>query len=190
MRSYTTVSILASLVFIGFSLFYFLNDDEYYGRLFLLITMIAFFGIYYFLKTLYYLKYQATFNELSFVVLFPFIPLLQTVFKSMVIDSSLSAYDVLLIGRNTLHLYADFTDILAIPYYFFSVFLILRTHLRYPFIRPRGHSDGGLPPRLIAFILLLAIPPVYFIAGLIFFNALFILYSIIFSIVCLIGFFV
>ncbi|MCE7736287.1 MAG: hypothetical protein GPJ54_15510, partial [Candidatus Heimdallarchaeota archaeon] len=75
--AYKTYSFLIGLGFVGAALFNFIEDNNDDGRSFLFLGLISFLAAYYILKTLYYLRHQATFNEVSFVIFLPFSILLQ-----------------------------------------------------------------------------------------------------------------
>lgn len=191
--AYTTYSFLIGLGFVGASLYNFIEDNNEDGRFYLFLSLIAFLASYYILKTLYYLRHQATFNEVSFVVFMPVSILIQFVVKTIleVEFEELFSVNIIGLGENDIELSVDIFDLGLIPYFVFSVFLLLRTYLRYPFIRLRGHSERGFPPKFLGLLLSVTISILFFITGLVILeNALLVLFALFFATVGLVGFFV
>lgn len=191
--AYKTYSFLIGLGFVGAALFNFIEDNNDDGRSFLLLGLITFLAAYYILKTLYYLRHQATFNEVSFVIFLPYSILLQFIVKTLleVEFDELFSVNIVGIGENDYNLSVDIFDLGLIPYFIFSVFLLLRTYLRYPFIRLHGHSDRGLPAKFVGLILSISVSILFFITGLIILeNALLVVFAIFFATIGVIGFFV
>ncbi|MHA2030388.1 MAG: hypothetical protein ACW99A_16925 [Candidatus Kariarchaeaceae archaeon] len=190
--AYTTFSFLIGLGFVGASLYNFIEDNNEDGRFFLLLALIAFLASYYILKTLYYLRHQATFNEVSFVIFLPLSILVQFIVKTILEVEFDELFSVNVIGiGDDIELSVDIFDLGLIPYFIFSTFLLLRSYIRYPFIRLHGHSEKGFPAKFLALLLSISIPVLYLIAGLfILENALLVIFALFFATAGLIGFFV
>lgn len=191
--AYKTYSFLIGLGFVGAALFNFIEDNNDDGRSFLFLALITFLAAYYILKTLFYLRHQATFNEVSFVIFLPFSILLQFIVKTIleVEFEELFSVNIVGVGEKDYNLSVDIFDLGLIPYFFFSSFLLLRTYLRYPFIRIHGHSDRGLPAKFVGLILSLSVSILFFITGLIILeNALLVMFALFFATIGVIGFFV
>ncbi len=188
MRAYTTLSILAALAFVAGAIFFFIQDDDPTANIMLVLASVAFISIYYFFKWMYYVKNSATLNEVSFVLILPLAPPAQILLKyslSVQLESLTTVtVDVL---SNSIGLTVDSLDILSLPYYMITIFFILRTYLRYPFIRLTGYSKNGLPSTFIAIVLSAGLPIIYAVIGLLTSNALLLLFAIIYVIVGLIG---
>ena len=137
---------------------------------------------------MYYVKNSATLNEVSFVLILPLAPPAQILLKyslSVQLESLTTVtVDVL---SNSIGLTVDSLDILSLPYYMITIFFILRTYLRYPFIRLTGYSKNGLPSTFIAIVLSAGLPIIYAVIGLLTSNAFLLLFAIIYVIVGLIG---
>ena len=71
--------------------------------------------------------------------------------------------------------YINAVDLMLLPYYLASNFLLFRTFVRYPFIRFRGTSEKGLPPKFAGFILMILIPTLNIVSSIFYFNNLFLL---------------
>ena len=189
--AYTTISFLVSLGFIGGAIYHFLESNDSQAKLFLLLALMAFLGVYYVLKTLFYMKHHATFNEISFVVFLPLAPVVQIVIKDLIEVSMTHLFSIQLAGTGpNLRLEVDILDVILIPYFFFSLFLLLRSYLRYPFIRFRGHSKDGVSARFVALILSIGIPILYGILALILLNNFMLLFfALVYAIVGILGLF-
>ncbi len=156
-------SFFISLIFVGFAIFNFLEGEDEIGRLFLMLATLTFFFLYYAFKSVYYLKYRATFNEVGFVVFLPHIPLFFGFFSRIFSVSPPNIFVADISGAIQLSLFYNFVDIFSIPFYLFSLFLLQRTFLRYPFIRLKGHSTDGFSATTTGFLLTLEVPLIYLI---------------------------
>lgn len=190
--AYGIYSFLIGLAFIGASLYNFIEDNNEEGRSFLLLALIAFLAAYYLLKTLYYLRHQATFNEISYVVFLPFSILVQVLAKHALEVEFEEVFSINIEGiGDRIELSVDFFDLGLIPYFIFSSFLLLRTYLRYPFIRLHGHGERGFPAKFTGLLLSIIIPVSFLIVGFIILeNALLVIFAIFFATIGFIGFFV
>ncbi|RMG30734.1 MAG: hypothetical protein D6732_15840 [Methanobacteriota archaeon] len=182
---------ILSLGFLGVSIYQFLEGNLTAGRFWLMVTTLAFFFTFFFFRALYYLRYRATFNDVSFVFFLPHVPLffafLSRLFRIEVDDLVILE----LLKPWELRLFANFVDLVSLPFYLFSLFLLLRTHLRYPFIRLTGHATDGLPSRLVALYMTVEVPFVYWIVALLFVpNLSLLLFGLSFLVIGFIGFFV
>ena len=192
MRSYTTISFLVALGLIAGSIFFFLEEDDQSAHLFLLLAVMVFIGLYYILKGLYYIKEDATLNEFSFIILLPIAPVVQLLFKEFInVDVSSIASIRYINHSDNIILSIDYLDLVLLPYYIITVYFILRTYLRYPFIRLTGHSSSGIPAKLIAIFLSLALPALYLIVGIVILSNFFlVLFGFIILLVGILGLFV
>lgn len=190
--AYKTISFLVSLGFIGGAIYHFLESNDSQAKLFLLLALMAFLGVYYLLKTLYYMKHHATFNEISFVVFLPLAPVVQIVVKDLIEVSMTHLFSIQLAGTGSnIRLEVDVLDVILIPYFFFSLFLLLRSYLRYPFIRFRGHSKDGVSARFVAIILSAGIPILYGMLGILMLsNFMLLFFAIVYAIFGVVGLFV
>ena len=127
-------------------------------------------------------------NEVSFVVIMPLVPVLQVLAEGY-LNVQLPILSEININSDFLSgvFLVDYLDILSLPYYIVTVYFILRTYLRYPFIRLTGYSHSGLPPLLIALLLTAGLPIVYFFVGVVASNILLIFFAIVYLIVGVVG---
>jgi len=143
------------------------------------LAIFAFVSFFYIFRSMYYLKHKATFNEFIFVFVLPLIPALVLLAQMLFGINELSTL-ILSTGEITsdfvdYEFYINVIDLLLLPYYLASNFLLFRTFVRYPFIRFRGTSERGLPPKFAGFLLMILIPALYIITSLLYFNNLFLL---------------
>jgi len=175
--SQITGSFLASLSLVGVSIYYFIENDNMQGRVFIFLAVYAFITLFYIFRSLYYSKHKATFNEIVFVFVLPLIPVI-ILFANMGVGIS-DMYPVLTGTINTNSSSFDFNinmfDLLLLPYYLASNFLLFRSLIRYPFIRFKGTSEKGIPPKLMGVILILLIPTIYIASSLTYLNNIFLL---------------
>lgn len=191
MRGYTTIALLTALGFVAGAIFFFLQENDTTAHLYLLFAVVVLIGVFYVLKWLYYLKSSATLNEVSFVLLLPLAPPAQILFKLWIdVQLPLIAELTLTINENVQGVTVDYLDLFCLPYYIITVFFILRTYLRYPFIRLTGYSSKGLPSLLIALLLSAGLPIAYAIVGLLASNALLLFFAPVLLLVGVIGVFV
>ncbi len=156
-----------------------------------MMAAILFFLAYYLLKSLYFMRYRATFNEVTFVVILPHVPLLFAFFSSIFDVTIDPITSVSVKGAISLSLYSDFIDLVSLPLYIFSLFVLMRTFLRYPFIRLYGHSTNGFPSRVVGLALTLEVPFVYAFAVFAFLpNLSLLMFSITFLLIGFLSMFV
>lgn len=172
-----TWSFFLSLSLVGVSIYYFIEGDGQMGRLFVFLAIFAFLSFFYIFRSMYYLKHKATFNEFIFVFVLPLIPALILLAQKLF---GIDAMFVLSTGELTTsfidyEFYINAVDLMLFPYYLASNFLLFRTFVRYPFIRFRGTSEKGIPPKLSGFFLMILIPALNIISSLLYFNNLFLL---------------
>ena len=190
--AYTTFSLIASLGVLGVSIYHFINNDNIQGRYYLFLAITIFIALYYLLKSIYYLRYKATFNEVSFVILLPISVLIQFTTKTLlaVEFDTLISMSIRGLSGGQLDLTIDLFDLAMAPYFFFSVLLLLRTYLRYPFIRLSGHSERGLPSKFVGLLISAGISLIFRIAGLLFLsNAMLVFFALFYGSMGIIGFF-
>ena len=182
---------IISLGFLGVSIYQFLEGNLIAGRFWLMVTTLSFFFAYFFFRALYYLRYRATFNDVGFVFFLPHVPLFFAFFSRIFLIEVEDLVVMELVRPFRLELYANFIDLVSVPFYLFSIFLLLRTHLRYPFVRLTGHATDGLSSRLVALYMTIEIPFVYWLVAFLFVpNLSLLLFGFSFLVVGSIGFFV
>ncbi|MCG3220832.1 MAG: hypothetical protein H7641_05570 [Candidatus Heimdallarchaeota archaeon] len=147
------------------------------GRLFVFLAIFAFLSFFFLFRSMYYLKHKATFNEFIFVFVLPMLPALILLAQKLF---GIDAMFVLSTGDLTTsfidyEFYINAVDLMLLPYYLASNFLLFRTFVRYPFIRFRGTSEKGIPPKLSGFLLMILIPTLNIVSSLLYFNNLFLL---------------
>ena len=172
-----TWSFFLSLSLVGVSIYYFIEGDGQMGRLFVFLAIFAFLSFFYIFRSMYYLKHKATFNEFIFVFVLPLIPALILLAQKLF---GIDAMFILSTGELTTsfidyEFYINAVDLMLLPYYLASNFLLFRTFVRYPFIRFRGTSEKGIPPKLSGFLLMILIPTLNIVSSLLYFNNLFLL---------------
>ena len=147
------------------------------GRLFVFLAIFAFLSFFFIFRSMYYLKHKATFNEFIFVFVLPMLPALILLAQRLF---GIDAMFVLSTGELTTsfidyEFYINAVDLMLLPYYLASNFLLFRTFVRYPFIRFRSTSEKGIPPKLAGFLLMILIPTLNIVSSLLYFNNLFLL---------------
>lgn len=149
------------------------------GKIFIMAAIFAFLTLFIMIRSIYYLKHNATFNEVFFVLIVPLIPVIVvlTQFLLGIYDygSNLISTSTFDVGTTTYYFYINIVDFILLPYYIFSNFLIFRTFIRYPFIRMKGTSEKGIPPKLFGFLLLLIIPTTYILTSIFLLENLFLM---------------
>lgn len=182
---------IVTLGFLGVSIYQFLEDDPSSGRFWLMLAALSFFFAFFFFRALYYIRYRATFNDVGFVFLLPHVPALFAFFSRIFLTEVEDALVLEIVAPFRMRLFANFIDLFSLPFYVFSLFLLLRTHLRYPFIRLTGHATDGLSSRLVALYMTLEIPFVYTAVAFLFIpNLSLLLFAVCYLVVGFIGFFV
>ena len=172
-----TWSFFLSLSLVGVSIYYFIEGDGQMGRLFVFLAIFAFVSFFYIFRSMYYLKHKATFNEFIFVFVLPLVPALVLLAQKLF---GIDAMFILSTGELTTSFidydfYINAVDLMLLPYYLASNFLLFRTFVRYPFIRFRGTSEKGLPPKFAGFILMILVPTLNIVSSIFYFNNLFLL---------------
>ncbi|MCE7742168.1 MAG: hypothetical protein GOP50_06885 [Candidatus Heimdallarchaeota archaeon] len=181
MRTITQLStaFLISLSLIGVSIYFFIEENSDMGKIFIMAAIFAFLTLFIMIRSIYYLKHNATFNEVFFVLIVPLIPVIVvlTQFLLGIYDygSNLISTSTFDVGTTTYYFYINIVDFILLPYYIFSNFLIFRTFIRYPFIRMKGTSEKGIPPKLFGFLLLLIIPTTYILTSIFLLENLFLM---------------
>ena len=191
--THLTSSFLVSLSLIGVSIYHFIEGDNFLGRVFIFLAIYVFITLFYIIRSFFYLKHKATFNEFIFVFILPIIPVL--ILLAQVLLDINNAYIVstgdFVTERINYVFYINMVDFLLLPYYLFSNFLLFRTFIRYPFIRFKSTSEKGIPPKFAGFLLMLIIPTAYIVTSITYFQNLFLLiFGIIYLYSALIALFV
>jgi len=181
LRTITQLStaFLISLSLIGVSIYFFIEEKNPMGKVFIFAAIFAFLTLFIVIRSIYYLRHNATFNEIFFVMIVPLVPVIVVLTQVLLGINrdpipivSVSTFDV---GSTSYDFYINIIDFILLPYYIFSNFLIFRTFIRYPFIRMKGTSEKGIPPKLFGFLIMLIIPATYVIISLFFLENLFLI---------------
>lgn len=192
MAFYRTIALICGLILIAVSFFMFLEERDNNGRAFLFLAVYTYIGLFYSLKALYYLRHRATFNEISFVVFIPIVPLLLVFLGSVTDFDNLYFSDFLkaqvTFPSRVFEFELSFSSILALPYLFFSIYLLLRTFMRYEFIRWGSHSKGGPNAVFVGLLLSIIVGLSYFIFSIILEDLLLALFGFVYAIVGIFGF--
>lgn len=157
------------------------NQDEE-AKVMIFLAAFVYCAIFYIFKSFYYLKHRATFNEMSFVFFLPIVPIVllsvaeyaevNDIFFKNFFNADAQIFD------NPIHHYQiTLAGLLSLPYFFFATYILIRSRLRYQFIRWRGHSEGGPPAGFIALILTILIPISYGALGYIYGEIIFIYFA-------------
>ena len=183
MRTITQLStaFLISLSLVGVSIYYFIEENNEMGKIFIFAAIFAFLTLFIMIRSIYYLKHNATFNEIFFVFMVPLVPVVVVLTQVL-----LGIYDyppgVMLVSTSTFdvsgtlyYFHINIIDFILLPFYIFSNFLLFRTFIRYPFIRMKGTSEKGIPPRLFGFLMMLILPATYILMSLFFLENLFLM---------------
>ena len=173
--SHLASAFLLSLSLVGVSIYFFIEDNDSDGKLFLFLAIYVFITLFYVFRSFYYLRHQATFNEVIFVFILPIIPVLLILAQ---MAFGLEALFVISSGSFSTEsinytFYVEMMDFLLVPYYILSTYVLFRTFIRYPFIRFRATSEKGIPPKFAGFLLTLLIPTLYILTSLLYFEDFF-----------------
>ncbi len=190
---YRVISFILSLIVLAVSIFYFIEDMDEEAFLFLYLTVYTFLTSFYLFKSLYYRAESATFNELFFVAGLPTVPIILSITANILEINSFFDRSTLIITTINIgevrELYVHTTGILVLPFYIFSLYLLLRTFIRYKFIRWTAYSEGGIPAVLFGIILSLGIGFVYFMISMIMGDLLLLLFGFMYALTGILGFF-
>jgi hypothetical protein len=166
------------------------RDDD--AKVFLFLAVYTYIGLFYSLKSMYYLRHRATFNEVSFVVFLPFVPIILVLLGDFTEIDELYFSEFLTaqitFQDETLDFFLSFSSILSLPYFGFSLYLLLRSFIRYQFIRLRGYSKGGLNAVFVGLLLSVIIGIAYLVLAIIMEDLLLALFGFIYAIVGIFGF--
>lgn len=170
-----SAAFLLSLTLVGVAIYFFIEDNDFLGKVFIFAAILAFLSLFVLFRSLFYSSHRATFNEVFFVFIVPLIPVLLLLTQKL-----LGIYDSFIITTveitpefPTYFFYISAFDFAFLPYYIVSNFLIFRTFIRYPFIRMKGTSEKGIPPKLFGFLLMFIIPATYILTSWFYFENLF-----------------
>ena len=155
------------------------------GKQYIFLAVYAFLGVFYLFKSFYYRRHKATFNEIFFVVGLPLLPPIFVILGQYTGINNLFFSDLLsasiIFNGEQLNFSLAFASILALPYLFFSIYLLLRAFIRYEFIRWQAHSKGGPPGTLVGIILAFLIGIIYLTVALTFGDLLIGLFGFIYA---------
>ncbi|MBA7515880.1 hypothetical protein ES705_07925 [subsurface metagenome] len=175
--AHITSSFLTSLSLIGVSIYHFIEGDDFLGRVFIFLAIYVFITLFYIIRSFFYLKHNATFNEFIFVFILPIIPVLILLAQMLfgINDAYIVSTGDFVTESINYVFYINMVDFLLLPYFLFSNFLLFRTFIRYPFIRIGSTSEKGIPPKFAGFLLMLIIPTAYIVTSITYFQNLFLL---------------
>ena len=103
-----SAAFLLSLTLVGVAIYFFIEDNDFLGKVFIFASIFAFLTLFVIFRSLFYLKHKATFNEVFFVLIVPLIPVLLILTQRL-----LGIYDSFII--TTVEITPDF------PTYFFYI---------------------------------------------------------------------
>ena len=158
MAFYRTLAFFSALILLSSSIYFFMNDQDEEAKIMIFLAAFVYLNVFYIFKSFYYLKHRATFNEISFVFFLPIVPIiLLTVAEyagvnDIFLENFLNA-DAQILDNPIHHYQVTFAGLLSLPYFIFATYILIRSRLRYQFIRWRGHSEGGPPAGFIALLL-------------------------------------
>ena len=173
--SQLTASFLLSLILVGSSIYFFIEDNNFVGRVLIFAAIFVFLGLFIFFRSLYYSRHSATFNEIFFVLIVPLIPVLLVLAQILfgIYDSFIVSTVEFNANSIDYSFYINAVDFVLLPFYVASNFLMYRSFIRYPFIRLKGTSEKGIPPRLFGFLLMFIIPATYILTSVLYLDNLF-----------------
>ena len=170
-----SVAFLLSLTLVGVSIYYFIEDNNFLGRVYIFAAIFAFLTLFVIFRSLFYLRHKATFNEVFFVLMVPLIPVLIVLAQKL-----FGIYDIFIVSTGVIStsslnytFFINAIDFVLLPFYIVSNFLIFRTFIRYPFIRLKGTSEKGIPPKFFGFLLIFIIPATYILTSVFYLENLF-----------------
>ena len=190
---YRNISLLAALIGISGAIFLFIEGRDDDAKIVLFFSIYTYFLMLYFLKSLYYRKHKATFNELFYVVGLPLIPLILSILGGVFKINGLRDFsDIFLLNvdlGSDLELVLTLSSVISLPFYIFSLYLLLRTFIRYKFIRFTPYSDGGIPATLLGIIISISIGFVYVLVSTIIGDFILLIFGLFYAITGILGFF-
>lgn len=171
MPLYRPVSFFALLVMISLSIFFFIEDEDTVGKQLVFFAIYVYIGLFFVLKSVYYFRQGATFNEIFFVVGLPIMPPMFAGLGYFTGVNNLYFSDLFQLTftlRGQIQEFSlSFASMLALPYFFFSMYLLLRTFIRYQFLRWSAHSTNGPSGTFIGLVLALSMGAIYIILAMI-----------------------
>ena len=170
-----SAAFLLSLTLVGVSIYYFIEDNNFLGRVYIFAAIFAFLSLFIIFRSFFYLKHKATFNEVFFVLMVPLIPVLIVLAQKLfgIYDTFIVSTGVISTSSLNYIFFINALDFVLLPYYLVSNFLIFRTFIRYPFIRLKGTSEKGIPPKFFGFLLMFIIPATYILTSVFYLENLF-----------------
>ncbi len=181
MRTITQLfaSFIVFLSLIGVSIYFFIEENYDLGKIFVVAAIFAFLTIFIVIRSIYYLKYNATFNEIFFVLIVPLVPVIIVLTQVLLgvydYGANLISTSIFDVGGTLYYFHINIVDFILLPYYIFSNFLLFRTFIRYPFIRLKSTSERGIPPKFFGFLLMLILPAVYILTSIFYLENLFLM---------------
>jgi hypothetical protein len=174
--THITASFITSLSLVGVSIYYFIEGNVDLGKFFIFLSIYVFISLFYVIRSLFYLKHKATFNEFIYVFILPIVPVLILLAQILF---GVNDFGIVTISGFPDESFREINavDFLLLPYYLYSTFLLFRTFIRYPFIRFRSTSEKGTNPKFAGFLLMLIIPTIYIVTSVTYFENFFLLIS-------------
>ena len=174
--THITGSFITSLSLVGVSIYYFIEGNDELGKFFIFLSIYVFISLFYIIRSLFYLKHKATFNEFIYVFILPVIPVLILLAQMLFEVNNLGIVHISWFPDESFK-EINAVDFLLLPYYLYSTFLLFRTFIRYPFIRFRSTSEKGMNPKFAGALLMLIIPAIYIATSVTYFENFFLLIS-------------
>ncbi len=170
-----SAAFLLSLTLVGVSIYYFIEDNSFLGRVYIFAAIFAFLSLFILFRSFFYLRHKATFNEVFFVLMVPLIPVLIVLAQKLfgIYDTFIVSTGVISTSSLNYTFFINAVDFVLLPYYLVSNFMIFRTCIRYPFIRLKGTSEKGIPPKFFGFLLMFIIPATYILTSVFYLENLF-----------------
>ena len=177
--THITGSFITSLSLVGVSIYYFIEGNVDLGKFFIFLAIYVFITLFYIIRSLFYLKHKATFNEFIYVFVLTIVPVLILLAQMLfgINDAYIVSTGSFTTGSLSYIYYINVIDFLLLPYYLSSTFLLFRTFIRYPFIRFRSTSEKGMNPKFAGVLLMLIIPTIYIVTSVTYFENFFLLIS-------------
>ncbi|MHA2502938.1 MAG: hypothetical protein ACXAE3_08715 [Candidatus Kariarchaeaceae archaeon] len=189
---YRPISLLALVGMSTASIYFFIQDQDILAKQLAFLGLYSFLTLFYFLKSLYYRRHKATFNEIFFVVGIPLIPPLLAIVGQLTEINSLfevGVYAEITVSEQIWQLQLSLASLLALPFYLFALYLLLRTFIRYEFLRWTAHSSGGLPGTLTGLIMSVMVGTIYLVVAILFGDLMLVIFGFVYTITGLLSFF-
>jgi hypothetical protein len=169
--SRSVVAWFVLIIGLSATIFFFIAQEDATALTVLFLTVYCTISIFYFLKILYYIEYNATLNEFYFLLISnmipfliflvsPVIPINQAKILEFYAGIEPNYYEQPLISVSML-------SILSLPYLVVSASLLVRCFTKYEFIRIGSQSSKGPSAEWTALIIYFIFGPLFLLVGLI-----------------------